>query len=113
MTFHRFEPRLEGTWEFTMHGPDGADFRNRCIFRRIEAPAYLDLDHLEGMHFYKAIVTSREAGNGTRIEWTMRFSTAKELAPIRGFIEQVNEENMDRFDNHMRGPGNARPDQPE
>ncbi|MBS1569719.1 MAG: SRPBCC family protein [Bacteroidetes bacterium] len=96
-TFHRFELKPEGMSEFTMHGPNGMDFHNTCVFKRIEPPGCLEFDHLKDMHFYKAMVNFTEVEGGTRIDWTMRFNTAEELAPIRGFIEQANEENMDKL----------------
>ena len=60
-TIHRFELEPEGMWEFTMHGPNNMDFNNTCVFKRIEAPGYLEFDHLKEMHFYKAclLYTSR------------------------------------------------------
>lgn len=97
-TFHAFEVRPGGTWDFTMHGPDGKDYHNTCIFRSIHSPSYLEFDHLREMHFYKAMVTFTEVPDGTRIEWTMRFTTAEELAPISKFIAQANEENLDRLE---------------
>ncbi len=96
-TFHRFELKPEGLWEFTMHGPNGMDFNNTCVFKRIEAHSCLEFDHLKEMHFYKAMVTFSEVDGGTRIDWIMRFDTAEELAPIRVFIERANEENLDRL----------------
>jgi hypothetical protein len=96
-TIHRFELMPEGVWDFTMHGPNGQDFHNTCVFIRIEPLDYLEFDHLKEMHFYKAMVRFTEVEGGTRIDWTMRFDTAKELAPIRTFIERANEENMDKL----------------
>lgn len=95
-TFHRFELQPEGIWDFTMHGPPG-DFNNTCVFKRIEPPSYLEFDHLKEMHFYMAMVTFTEVPDGTRIDWIMRFDTARELSPIRAFIERANEENMDKL----------------
>ncbi len=102
-TIHRFELKPEGVWDFTMHGPDGQDFHNTCVFKRIEAPDYLEFDHLKEMHFYKAMIRFIEVEGGTRVEWTMRFDTAKELAPIRSFIERANEENLDRLEAILYG----------
>lgn len=96
-TFHTFELKPEGIWDFTMHGPDNMDFKNTCVFRRIESPAYLEFDHLKEMHFYKAMVTFSDVSGGTRLDWIVRFDTAKELALIRGFLARANEENMDRL----------------
>lgn len=107
-TFHTFDLKPEGVWDFTMHGL-GQDFNNTCVFKRIEAPAYLEFDHLKEMHFYKAMVTFTEVPEGTRVVWIMRFNTAEELAPIRAFIERANEENMDKLENHLYGRGISRP----
>ncbi len=95
-TFHRFELKPEGIWDFTMHGPPG-DFNNTCVFTRSAPPSSLEFDHLKEMHFYKAMVTFTEVPGGTRVDWIMRFDTAKELSPIRAFIERANEENMDKL----------------
>lgn len=95
-TFHTFDLKPEGVWDFTMHGL-GQDFNNTCVFKRIEAPGYLEFDHLKEMHLYKAMVTFTEEAGGSRVDWTMRFGTAEELAPIRHFIERANEENMDKL----------------
>lgn len=97
-TFHLFELKPEGVWEFTMHGPNNMDFNNTCVFKRIEPPGYLEFDHLKEMHFYKAMVTFTEVPEGTMVEWTMRFNSAEELAPIRAFIEPANEENLDKLE---------------
>ncbi|MBL7946699.1 MAG: SRPBCC domain-containing protein [Flavobacteriales bacterium] len=104
-TFHRFELKPEGIWDFTMHGPPG-DFHNTCVFKRIEPPGYLEFDHLKEMHFYKAMVTFTEVPEGTRVDWIMRFDTAEELAPIREFIAKANEENMDKLQ-HLLDPERA------
>jgi uncharacterized protein YndB with AHSA1/START domain len=101
-TFHRFELKPEGVWDFTMHGPNAMDFNNTCVFKRIDTPGYLEFDHLKEMHFYKAMVTFTEVDDGTRVDWTMRFETAEELAPIRTFIVKANEENLDKLEALLR-----------
>ncbi|MCO6481682.1 MAG: SRPBCC family protein [Flavobacteriales bacterium] len=96
-TIHRFELKPEGVWDFTMHGPNGQDFHNTCVFKRLETPDYLEFDHLKEMHFYKAVVRFTDVEGGTRIDWTMRFDSAEELTPIRKFVELANGENLDRL----------------
>ena len=107
-TFHRFELKPEGVWEFTMHGPPG-DFNNTCVFKRIEAPGYVEFDHLKEMHFYKAMVTFTETPEGTHIDWIMRFDPTEELAPIKTFIERANEENMDKLQTLCTGRAGSAP----
>lgn len=97
-TFHTFNLKPDGIWDFTMHGPDGKDYPNTCVFRDVIAPSRLEFDHLKEMHFYKATVTFTTVDGGTRIEWIMRFNTAEELRPIRNFIARANEENLDRLE---------------
>ena len=97
-TFHRFELQTDGLWDFTMHSPNGIDFNNLCVFKRIEPPGYLEFDHLKEMHFYKAMVRFTVVEEGTRVDWIMRFDTAEELAPIKSFIAKANEENMDKLE---------------
>ncbi|MEZ4739749.1 MAG: SRPBCC domain-containing protein [Flavobacteriales bacterium] len=97
-TFHTFDLKPEGQWEFTMHGPNGEEFHNTCVFKRIEAPVYFEFDHVKEMHFYTAIFALMKVGEGTRLDWIMRFGTAAELYPIRTFIAQANEENIDRLE---------------
>jgi uncharacterized protein YndB with AHSA1/START domain len=97
-TFHAFDLKQEGIWEFTMHGPNGTNYDNTCVFKRIEPHGYLEFDHLREMHFYKAVVIFTETNGGTHIEWTMRFNTAEELDPMRHFIIAANEENVDKLE---------------
>lgn len=98
-TFHAFDLKPEGLWEFTMHAPNGQDFHNTCVFRCIEAPSFLEFDHLKEMHYYKATFTlTEEEEAGTRLEWMMRFNSADELDTIRPFITAANEENLDKLE---------------
>lgn len=97
-TFHTFELKPGGTWDFTMHGPNGQDFSNTCMFRQIVPNERIVFDHLREMHFYHAEVDFHEDAGGTRIEWSMRFDTAEELDPIRKFIAAANEQNLDRLE---------------
>jgi len=108
-TIHSFELRPEGIWDFTMHGPDGKDYPNTCVFKRINGPAYLEFDHLKEMHFYTAKVSFTEVPGGIHIEWTMRFNTSEDLQPIRPFIEQANEQNMDRLAEFLHGRDMSHP----
>ena len=34
-TFRTFEFRTGGHWDFVMHGPDGRDHVNQCVFREL------------------------------------------------------------------------------
>ena len=111
-TFHTFELKQNGVWEFTMHGPNSMDFHNTCVFREIIPNERLVFDHLKEMHFYHAeVIFSDEAGGShspkasaehrTRIDWSMRFNTGEELEPIRKFIAAANEQNLDKLETEL------------
>lgn len=37
-TFYEYDLRVGGKWDFTMHGPDGKDYKNLSEFLLIEIP---------------------------------------------------------------------------
>src|SRR4051812_11048511 len=89
-SFHTFELRPQGTWDFTMHGPDGKDFHNVSVFDRIEEPALLMFTHVRPMHRFEVIVKFEDMGERTRIEWHMVFDTVDECERVRAFVEPAN-----------------------
>lgn len=60
------EVRSGGRWEFTMHGPDGTDYRNECRYLQVIAPSLLEWQHGPTPSF-RATVTFEEAGAWTRV----------------------------------------------
>ena len=51
-TFEQFEFATGGRWYFVMHGPDGTDYRNECIFREILRDTKIVIDHVSQPRFY-------------------------------------------------------------
>src|SRR5271167_1774957 len=37
-TIEEMDVRPGGTWRHVMHGPDGADYPNRCVFKEVARP---------------------------------------------------------------------------
>lgn len=95
-TFELFEFRLGGHWRFTMHGPDGRDYANHSVFREVEAPARIVLEHLNAPHFEMHITHTEEAG-GTRLTWRMRFDDARTRDAVARYAVPANEQNFDRL----------------
>jgi uncharacterized protein YndB with AHSA1/START domain len=95
-TFHTYDLRPTGLWDFTMHGPDGASYHNTSVFKRIDAPALLAFNHMG--HRSHVTVRFTEEGTGTHIEWRMLFPTIEECDKVRGIIPAANEENLDRLE---------------
>ena len=94
-TFARFEFAPGGRWVFTMHGPNGVDYANECVFRETGAGRIV-IEHVVDPWF-TLTVTLEAAGEGTRVVWVQEFASAKVAAGVRAIVEPANEENLDRL----------------
>lgn len=50
-TFEIFDFRVGGTWRFVMHGPDGSNDSNGCVFVELQAEKKLVIQHVSQPHF--------------------------------------------------------------
>jgi len=97
-TFHAFDFIPGGTWSFTMHGPDGANYHNTNIFENIVVPELIVFTHQQPVHQFKATVSFDEVDDKTKIVWHILFESAEECARVRPFIAIANEQNFDRLE---------------
>lgn len=97
-TFHIFELRPKGLWDFTMHGPDGTDYNNVSEFAEIKPNERIVFDHVKPMHRFRASVTFSDHDGGTLITWHMIHPSVEECERMRAFVPQANEENLDRME---------------
>lgn len=100
-TIHEFDLRRGGRWRFTMHGPDGARYENANDFVAVERPGRIVLRHAQTAHSFQMTMTFAEESGHTRLTWHMRFESAAECAPVKGFIGAANEQNFDRLAAHL------------
>jgi len=85
-TTHEMDMRSGGVWRFTMHGPDGVDYKNKVVYIEVVRPERLVYKHAgegehSGIHFV-ATVTFTDLGGKTRLDMRMRFDTAEELEEV-------------------------------
>jgi uncharacterized protein YndB with AHSA1/START domain len=109
-TFDVFDPRPGGAWRFTMHGPDGKDYKNHSVFVELAPPQRIVLDKVSRPIFRMTATFDPERG-GTRVTFRGTFETAEECARIKAFAADANEELMDRLElelARMAAPGPAR-----
>ena len=99
-TFHEYDLTSGGKWNFTMHGPNGANFENRCIFIHIETNKQLVWHHLPGPEFY-IVVTFEAVENGTFLTFKMVFPEASTMEKIKHIVVPSNEENFDRLEREL------------
>lgn len=98
-TFHEHELRPGGQWNFVMHGPEGGNYTNECVFLNVEEHRLLHWDHLSAPRF-QVVATFDPASepDHTHVRFRMIFDTCEECEQIRKFAPQKNEENFDRLE---------------
>ena len=77
ITTRKFELSPGGEWLFTMHGPDGTDYRNDVTFTTIVEPERIEYDHGPSPIFHTT-VTMQAEGEKTRLSMVALFQTAEE-----------------------------------
>lgn len=73
-TIHEMNVRQGGEWNFTMHGPDGTDYRNEIKYDAIEKPGLIVFTHGPTPKF-RTIVELIDRGDTTEMKWRGVFET--------------------------------------
>lgn len=100
-TFQVFEPRPGGDWKFVMHGPDGTDYKNESVFRELEKPSRIVLDHVSSPRF-RIVATFAASDEKTKLTFRMIFETAEMRDRVKDIVVNANEENFDRLAVQLR-----------
>lgn len=98
-TFETCEPRPGGDWRFVMHGPDGKNYPNQCVFVEVEAPSRIVIEHLSDPHFVLTATFEPMGVDGqqTRLMFRQRFDSARICTAIAEYAGPGNEDNLDRL----------------
>ncbi|MCD0489796.1 SRPBCC family protein [Pedobacter sp. MC2016-14] len=100
-TFHEFDFREGGKWDFTMHGPEKGNYINSCEFTAIEIPSLIAWKRYS-QPLFRVVVTFEEINtDSTKVIFRQIFDTKKECNKIRPFVEDKNEENMDKLEKEI------------
>lgn len=95
-TFEQFEFKTGGRWIFVMHGPDGVDYPNECVFREIKPDTEIMIGHVSQPRF-TLTVTLTVRGDKTQLAWVQEFESPEMAAKMRPLCEPANEQNLDRL----------------
>lgn len=93
ITTHSKDLRPGGSWDYTMHGPDGVDYANTTKYYEVEKYSRLVYDH--GGHadkppLFRVTVQFTDLLNGkTQMDMTMTWPTAEIAEANIKFIKQV------------------------
>jgi len=96
-TFEEFDPRPGGEWRFVLHGPNGADYKNKSVFVEVVKPERIVFQHVSGPRFQVTATFTEQAG-GTRLTFEMLFETAAECEKVKKYAIEANEQNLDRLE---------------
>ena len=106
-TSHVCEFKNGGRWSFTMHGPNGQNYPNECVFAEIEAPGKVVVDHVGEPKFRLTIALAVSAA-GTVVSWSQAFESAEIANRIKHICVPANEQNLERLSAEvMRRPGSS------
>lgn len=97
-TSEAFDFRPGGSWTMVMHGPDGARYPNLYVFREIEVPARVVVEHPDPAHRFELTIALDEAPGGTQLTWRQRFDSPEHFAEIKDFVATANQQVLTRLE---------------
>jgi len=92
LTTHRKDFRVGGSWEYTMHGPDGTDFPNRTVYLEIVEHQKMVYDHgatESTPPMFRVTVLFTPSGGKTTMEMTMTLPTPEAAERTRKVIKKA------------------------
>lgn len=92
LTTHHKDLRVGGTWNYTMHGPDGTDYPNITTYHEVEEHRKLVYDHGASENtppLFRVTVTFSPQEEKTRMEMIMALPSKEAADQTRLFIKQA------------------------
>lgn len=92
ITTHSKDLRAGGTWNYTMHGPDGVDYPNSTQYLEVEKYSRLVYDHggyKDKPPMFRVTVNFTEKKGQTLMDMTMALATPKAAEETKKFIKKA------------------------
>jgi len=92
LTTHSKDLRVGGTWNYTMHGPDGTDYRNITQYLEVEPQSRLVYDHGGNETqppLFRVTVTFVEENGKTTMDMTMAMPSPEAAVETGKFIKKA------------------------
>ncbi len=96
-SFETFDLKPGGSWRLVMHGPDGTNYPNESVFREVEVPSRVVIEHLSDAHHFFLTITFQASGRQTLVGWQQVFDSAEHKEKISAIVQAANEQNLDRL----------------
>jgi uncharacterized protein YndB with AHSA1/START domain len=108
-TVKTMEVRVGGAWELTMHGPDGANYPNKSIFKEVIKPERIVYSHGggrengPGAHFIATWSFEHTADDKTKLTIRMVFPSAKDRDIVVGEFGALEgaRQTLERLSDHL------------
>lgn len=92
ITTHSKELRVGGSWNYTMHGPDGVDYPNITTYHEVETGKRLVYDHgatATQPPLFRVTVLFTDVKGKTKMDMTMTLATPEAAEATRKMIKQA------------------------
>lgn len=92
LTTHSKDLRPGGTWNYTMHGPDGVDYPNITTYYEVEEQKKLVYDHGASETqppLFRVTVLFSESDGKTKMDMTMALPTREAAEETKKFIKKA------------------------
>ena len=96
-TFETFEFEPDGRWVFVMHGPNGIDYANECVFRVVQPDSEIVIEHVAEPWFVLTVKLTTQ-DNGTLLTWDQEFESAEMASKVAAICGPANEQNLNRLE---------------
>ncbi|ULL16986.1 polyketide cyclase [Paenibacillus sp. H1-7] len=97
-TFEKFEMKPGGTWQFTMHGPDGVNFPNTNEIIEVVKPERIVFKHAVFPHFVATALFEDLDGKTKLTYGTVFEESAEVFDKVKTYAVPGAEETMDRLE---------------
>lgn len=102
-TISKMDMQPGGEWNLVMHGPDGTDYDNRCIFREVIQNKKIVYEHVNWPKFVGTVEFEAQ-GEQTELTWYMQFESEEEFIQVvkkHGAVEGQ-KENVIKLDAYLQ-----------
>ena len=92
ITTHSKDLRTGGSWSYTMHGPDGVDYKNKTQYLEVEKYSRLVYDHGgndDRPPLFRVTVQFTEIAKKTNMEMIMALPTVEAAVEAKKFIKKA------------------------
>ncbi len=100
-TFHEFDLRPGGKWDFIMHGPEKGNYHNSCEFIQITEPELIYWKRYSQPLFRVLVTFESISDDQTFVVFKQIFDTPAECEKIKKHVVDKNEEVFDRMEEEL------------